>query len=568
MRKRIFRSLCLACFITLLLTATFVIGVIYTNSTKELKKEVINQSIFIREALESDADADTGYIAAIGKESENRISLISPDGTVIYDSFVQASNLENHLDRPEIQSAIANGNGDATRLSSTLGEKTYYYAVKLKSGDILRVAATSKSAFGMINSALVWIILIAIVILAFAVISARLLTDRMIKPINNLNLEEPLSNSTYEELSPLLTRLAKQNQKISGQLKELTARQKEFDDITGAMNEGLVIYGEGGNILFQNNSAKRILGDAVGKSYLELCRNVDYMKVIESAISGKSFSVKLNKHGKVYQLSANPVESSSNSYAAILFIIDITDKEQAEKMRREFSTNVSHELKTPLTSIMGYAEIIENGIAKTEDVPRFAHDIHTEAARLLTLIEDIIKLSRMDEGDLGQEFEEVDLSELCKLAINTLSEKAKAKNVTIDYSGEISSVYGIKPILYEMVYNLCDNAVNYNKDNGSVTVKLQNENGKTILSVSDTGIGIAPEHQDRIFERFYRVDKSHSKDTGGTGLGLAIVKHAAMLHNAEIALESKEGKGTTIAIAFSCSQTSKGYELPVFPKTL
>jgi two-component system phosphate regulon sensor histidine kinase PhoR len=549
MQKRVFRSICLACFITLLLTATLVISVIYNNSAEELKKEVVNQSIFISKALESDADADMEYIAAIGKESENRISLISPDGTVIYDSFIKADTLENHLDRPEIKSAISNGSGDATRLSNTLGEKTYYYAVKLNTGDILRVAATGKSAFGIISSTMIWIVLIAIVILAFAVISARLLTDRIIKPINNLNLEEPLSNSTYEELSPLLTRLEKQNQKIYSQLKELTARQQEFDDITGTMNEGLVIYGEKGNILFENNSAKRILGDAVGKSYLELCREVDYIKAIDSALSGRSLSVKLNKHGKIYQLSAHPVESSSHSYAAILFIIDITDKEQAEKMRREFSANVSHELKTPLTSIMGCAEIIENGIAKNEDIPRFAHDIHTEAARLLALIEDIIKLSRMDEGNLGREFVEVDLSKLCVSVINTLSEKAKTKNIQIDYRGNTSLIYGIEPILYEMVYNLCDNAINYNKDNGSVTVKLQNKNGKIILSVSDTGIGIAPEHRDRIFERFYRVDKSHSKDTGGTGLGLAIVKHAAMLHNAEIALESQEGKGTTIIIS-------------------
>lgn len=332
----------------------------------------------------------------------------------------------------------------------------------------------------------------------------------------------------------------------------MTAKQQEFEYITGAMNEGLVIYEEKGDILFENNSAKQILGDAVGKSYLELCRDVNYIKAIDSAISGKHLSMKLNKHGRIYQLTANPVEGKSYSYAAILFIIDITDKEQSEKIRREFSANVSHELKTPLTSIMGYAEIIENGIAKKEDIPRFAHDIHTEAARLLTLIDDIIKLSRMDEGDLCQEFVKVDLSELCKSVISTLSEKARTKNINIDYSGDISMVYGIKPLLYEMIYNLCDNAINYNKDNGKVTVKLQNGNGKINLSVSDAGIGIAPEHHDRIFERFYRVDKSHSKDTGGTGLGLAIVKHTAMLHKAEIALESQKGKGTTITVDFPC----------------
>lgn len=549
MRKRIFRSICLACFITLLLTAALVIAVIYNNSEKELKKEVINQAVFISKAIESD-DEYMDYINAIGKESENRISLISADGTVIYDSFVPAENLENHLDRPEIKAALSSGKGEATRLSGTLGEKTYYFAVKLNNGNILRIAATSKSAFGIINSAIIWIIFIAVVVLVLAVVIGGLITDFIIKPINKLNLEEPLANTAYEELSPLLSRLEKQNQKITSQVKELTARQQEFEEITGAMNEGLVIYGKSGNILFENNSAKRILGDAVGKSYLELCRDVNYIKAIDSAVSGKPFTAKLNKQGKIYQLSAYPVQGKSNSYAAILFIIDVTDKEQVEKMRREFSANVSHELKTPLTSIMGYAEIIENGIAKPEDIPRFAHDIHTEAARLLALIEDIIKLSRMDEGDLDQEFTEVDLSELCKSVLDNLSEKAKAKNIKVAYSGDSTSVCGIRPILYEMIYNLCDNAIRYNKVNGNVTVKLKNENGKTILSVSDTGIGIAPEHHERIFERFYRVDKSHSKDTGGTGLGLAIVKHAAMIHKAEIALESLEGKGTKITITF------------------
>ena len=550
MRKRIFRSICLACFITLLLTLTFIISVIYNNSAKELKKEVINHTIFISKAIELNADSHMPYITAVGKESENRISLISADGTVLYDSFAPAENLENHGDRPEIKSAILNGTGEAIRLSDTLGEKTYYYAVKLNNGNILRVAATSKSAFGIVKSAVLWIVLIAIAILVLAVIIARVITDLIIKPINKLNLNDPLSNYTYEELTPLLSRLEKQNQKILVQVKKLTSQQQEFEYITGNMKEGLVFLGENGTVLFENNSAKQILGDAVGKSYLELHRDVQYIKAIDSALAGKALRVKINKDGKMYELSANPVEGKSNAYAAVLFIVDITAKENAEKLRREFSANVSHELKTPLTSIMGYAEIIENGIAKQEDIPSFANSIYDEADRLLVLIEDILKLSRMDEGDLNQEFAEVDLSELCESAIKNLSEKAKTKNIKIDFSSNTSLVYGIKPMLYEMVYNLIDNAIIYNKHNGSIKITLQNENNKTKLSVSDTGIGIAPQHHDRIFERFYRVDKSHSKETGGTGLGLAIVKHASMLHRAEIALKSQEGKGTTITIAF------------------
>lgn len=525
-------------------------SVIYNNLTRELKKEVIHHTIFISKAIELNADSYMPYITAVGKESKSRISLISADGTVLYDSFAPAEKLENHGDRPEIKSAMSSGTGEATRLSDTLGEKTYYYAVKLSNGNILRVAATSKSILGLIRSAVPWIVIIAIAILVLAVIIARVITDLIIKPINKLNLNDPLSNRTYEELAPLLSRLEKQNQKILAQVKKLTSQQHEFEYITGNMKEGLVFLGENGTILFENNSAKRILGDAVGKSYLELHRDVQYIKAIDSALAGKALRVKMNKYSKMYELSANPVDGKSNAYAAVLFIVDITAKENVEKLRREFSANVSHELKTPLTSIMGYAEIIENGIAKQEDIPDFANSIYGEASRLLALIEDIIKLSRMDERDLDQEFAEVDLSELCESVINNLSEKAKTKNIKIDYSGNTSIVYGIKPILYEVIYNLCDNAIIYNKDNGSIKITLLVENNKTKLSVSDTGIGIAPHHHDRIFERFYRGDKSHSKETGGTGLGLAIVKHAAMLHRAEIALKSQEAKGTTITIAF------------------
>ena len=354
-----------------------------------------------------DPDDYIQYINTVGKESENRISLISPDGTVVYDSYVSAEKLKNHYDRPEIKSAILEGRGEATRLSDTLGEKTYYYAVKLENGNILRVAATGKSALGIIKSATAWLVLIVIAILFLSVIIARFITKLIIKPINNLDLDDPLSNITYDELTPLLLRLEKQNQKISSQVKELTTQQEEFEYITGAMNEGLVLMGQNGIVLFENNSAKRILGDAVGKSYLELYRDVNYIKAVDSALEGKPSSVKLNKDGRVYELSVNPIVGKSNAYDAVLFLVDITDREQGERMRREFTANVSHELKTPLTSIMGYAEIIEKGIAQEVDIPRFANRIHAEAYRLLALIEDIMKLSRMDEGKLYEEFEQV-----------------------------------------------------------------------------------------------------------------------------------------------------------------
>lgn len=549
-KKRIFLNICLACFLTLLLTTALIVGVIYEKSTIEVKKEVITQSYFISKAMELSADSGFDYITTIGKESENRVTLVSSSGKVIYDSFVSADILENHYNRPEIKSAISNGSGETTRLSDTLRKRTYYYAVRLDDGNVLRIAATGKSALGLIKSAVIWIVLIVLSILFLSIIIAKSITASIVEPINKLNIDEPLINNTYDELSPLLSRLEKQNKKIEKQLSDLSEQQQEFAYITGAMSEGLVIFNERGTVLFQNNSAKNVLGDAVGKSYLELYRDVNYIRAIESAISGKSFTVKINRNGKDYQLSANPVKGNSNLNAAVLLVMDITEKEQVEKMRREFSANVSHELKTPLTSIMGYAEIIENGIAKQEDIPNFANRIHTEAARLLTLIEDIIRLSKIDEGNLKQEFEYVELSELCQSVINELYEKGKSKQVSLQFIGSTASVYGIRQILREMIFNLCDNAINYNKDDGNVTVKLLIKNKNAQLSVSDTGIGIATEHQNRIFERFYRVDKSHSKDTGGTGLGLSIVKHSALLHRAKITVDSQVGKGTTITITF------------------
>lgn len=554
MKKRIFLSICFACFVTLFLTATFMVAVIYNNSTEQVKKEIIHQTKFIGTALTDGTndqyDQFDQYIIAIGKESENRITLIAPDGTVLYDNFVSANELGNHLDRPEIQSAVMNGKGESTRLSDTLGEKTYYFAEKLNDGNILRIACTIKTLIGLLESTIIWIVLIFISILLISVVIAVIITKLVVKPINNIDLDNPLKNDTYEELSPLLTKMEKQNQRIALQINALTERQQEFDYIVGSMNEGLIIFGEKGIVLSENNSAKAILGDSIGKSYLQLSRDIAYIKAIESALSGKSASIKLNKNARTYQLSVNPVGEKSDTYAAVLFIIDITDKEQAERMRREFSANVSHELKTPLTSIMGYAEIIENGIAKEDDIPQFVHQIRTEAARLLTLIEDILRLSRLDEGNIRQSFEAVELSELCLDVIKELNEKAKTKNVTLNFDGDIAIIKGYKTVLYEMVFNLCDNAINYNVENGSVIIRLAKDGNKIKLSVTDTGIGIAPEQQERIFERFYRVDKSHSKETGGTGLGLSIVKHAAALHEAEISLNSKVNYGTTINVTF------------------
>ncbi|MFA7673979.1 MAG: ATP-binding protein [Clostridia bacterium] len=553
MKRKIFWSILFASVIIMLLTASAIIAIMYGNTANEVKNEVKAETMYIAQALEALDNSGVAihdYIISVGNESINRITLISSDGFVMYDNYAWVENLDNHLSRPEVISALETGSGENTRLSDTLGEKTYYYAVKLENGNILRVAVTTKSILGLMRNFVVWFILISICVLIVAIMAAWLLTDTIIKPINRLDPNDPLSNDTYSELSPLLSRMEKQKNEISRQFNEMNEKQKEFDFITGGMSEGLVIFGNNGSVLSANKSAKKILGGD-GRFYTELCRDIHYLKVIDDSLHGKPAVTKMIKDNLVYQLSANPVEGRSKSYASVLFIVDITEREKAEKMRREFSANVSHELKTPLTSIMGYAEIISNGIAKKSDIPQFARQIHSEAERLLSVIEDIIKLSRLDEQDLKQEFTNVELSALCRSIITQLTEKASQSGITMTFTGDPVEISGFRPVLHEMIFNLCDNAINYNKPNGEVAVTLVRLDNTVSISVSDTGIGIAPEHQKRVFERFYRVDKSHSKETGGTGLGLSIVKHGAMLHDAEIILESKPDSGTTITLNFT-----------------
>ena len=550
MKKRIFLSICFASLISVLLSSVFIGGVIYRNSENEIKTEIRNEAFYLAHTLEF-IGCDTAYLSDTGENVSNRITLIDTDGTVLYDNYAEENDMTNHMSRPEVADAAANGTGEAVRHSNTVGEKTYYYAVRLSDGTIVRIANTSKTVYGVIRNAVGWIILISILVLIVAVVIAYLLSRSIIKPINNLNIDSPLSNNTYEELSPLLRRMDKQNAEIASKIRILKEKQNELDYITSSMSEGLVIFSETGNILSANASAGRILKGQTEGSYLMLSRDADYISCVESALKGKASTKKMKTENKVYSLSASPVANESKDYAAVLFIVDITDRELAEQMRREFTANVSHELKTPLTSILGYAEIISNGIAKPEDINGFAGRIYSEASRLMTLIQDIIHLSRLDEGELRHEFEKVNLSEVCKKAVNDLSEKAKAAKITLKEDIDDIVINGYEPVLYEIVFNLCDNAIIYNKPEGSVSVSLKSDSSKAILTVSDTGIGIAPEHQARIFERFYRVDKSRSKETGGTGLGLSIVKHGAMLHDAEIEISSKPGKGTSISITFN-----------------
>ena len=470
---------------------------------------------------------------------------------MLYDNRTNASEMENHAVRPEIAAAEQNGTGEDNRLSETFAKQTFYYAVRLKNGDVLRISATADSVFGALSSASPWIVLIILLTLLVAAVLAGWLTGLFLKPIEALDLHEPMKGEAYDELSPLLHRMDKQNRKIQAQMDELQRRQAEFDDITARMDEGLVLFSGKGMILFANHAARALFPhDSAEGSYLTLCRDANYIQVVEQALDGKGAHGKLERNGRIYELTASSVEENSAWHAAVLLIVDITERERAEQQRQEFTANVSHELKTPLTSIMGYAEIIAGGIAKPEDVAPFAGKIRTEAQRLLALIEDIIHLSRLDEGGETVAFEPVELSALCDTVRDRLQSKAAGKGIALRIEGEPAAVSGQRRTLEQMIFNLTDNAINYNKPQGSVTLTTGTENGRPFVQVADTGIGIAPADQQRVFERFYRVDKSHSKMTGGTGLGLSIVKHGAALHHAEVELKSVLGEGTCITLRF------------------
>jgi len=523
-------------------------GTVYNQFTDERKAEIKTETGYIISAYDEE---DISYLRQIGINSENRISLVAPNGTVIYDSFVDASTLENHADRPEIISALEIGNGESTRASATLGQKTYYYAVLLDDGNVLRLAATMNSMATIIDNTATIIFIILIFALVIIIVTANLLTKHIVAPINKINPEDPLSSDAYEEFSPLIVSIDKRNKKIDDQIRVLSEKQREFSEVTDGMSEALVIFGADRKILSANRSAKHVFSsyEPEGIGYLEFCRDMAYIHVVEEAFLGRPAQEKFRRDGHIYRLSADPV-GESNEFAAVLFVTDITDSERAEQIRREFSANVSHELKTPLTSILGYAEIMRNGVAKPEDFPRFTKQIYDEAGRLLSLIEDIIKLSKLDEGGLKQEFRKTDLYEICESVVSELSQKAQNADVILELQGDHLAVNGIENTLHEMIFNLCDNAIIYNRKGGSVLIDLSTVQGHPVLSVKDTGIGIAPEHQSRVFERFYRIDKSHSKATGGTGLGLSIVKHGALLHGAEVKLTSTLGQGTEINIIF------------------
>ena len=552
MKRKIWVQMCLLTMVTIVLSLVLISCVMFTQLFHSLKESVKVQAGYISSAMNLTGEQylanceDTNYAG--------RVTWIAKDGKVIFDNTMDAAAMPNHSGRPEITDAVKNGFGEAERTSDTLGSHTYYYAVQLEDGTILRVSDTTDSVLAMLWGYLPYGFLIAIVVFALAMLLAQLQTKKIVVPINSLNLENPELNDVYDELSPLLTRLAKQKKQIEGQLAELNQKQKEFSDITQNMSEGLIILNEKSMILSINQSALHIFNvrkaACLHQHILTVNRSKKLQTAVEKALAGESNTTGIEADGRRYELMANPVWLNDTVCGCMLLLPDVTEKHAAEQMRREFSANVSHELKTPLTSISGYAEIIKNGLVKQEDIPRFITCIYNETQRLIVLIDDIIRLSRLDESADDMQMESVDLNVVAHDVCHQLLPLAQRKNISLQVTGEKAVVQGIPHILQEMVTNICENAIKYNRENGSVTVIVKNTEKQVELTVADTGIGIPPEHQSRVFERFYRVDKSHSKETGGTGLGLSIVKHGAQLHHAKMKLESIPGKGTTFYLFF------------------
>ena len=552
MARKIYRNTFIVTLIAIFAASMMIILLLYQVFDNRIERELANTTQLVSDAFLSESNK-LAYVQSLQLEGM-RITWIASDGTVLYDNVANATQMENHKSRPEVIQAFQTGIGKSSRFSSTLSEKTVYYAMLQKDGTVVRLSTTQQSIWGIVLGLLPAFAVISLIVLILSAVLAKRLTRRTLKPLNELDLEHPAENETYEELSPLLNRLSQQNQHISLQMGELAKRQEELTVITDHMSEGLVVLGIQQHILSINKQAQRLFSvteeACVGKHVLTLSRDKELESVVQHAANGDGAEAIMTISGRVYQLWASPVHIDNKQAGMVLLILDITERSDAERMRKEFSANVSHELKTPLTSISGYAEIMQNGTAKREDMAEFAGRIHDEANRMISLIDDIIKLSRLDEGSIGMEKEAVDLYALSQEVAQRLASLSGQYGVDIQVHGSKQTVSGVRAILNEMVYNLCENAIKYNKRDGRVEIYVDSIDGKTQLIVKDTGIGIPPALQEKVFERFYRVDKSRARDTGSTGLGLSIVKHGALLHGATISLTSAVGKGTEIRLLF------------------
>ena len=547
MTKKIFRSTVAVGLAVLLASLVIIMGALYTYFGHVQEQQLRDELSIAAAAMESgDGEA---YLSKLHSDNY-RITWLRADGTVLYDTKADAAAMENHAQREEVRQALTNGTGESSRYSATLLEKTLYYARRLPDGTVLRLSASRVTMGVLLLSMFPAILAVIAVALILSGILAGRVSRRITRPLNTLDLEHPLENDAYEELSPLLRRLEHQRRQIDDQLRSLRRRSEEFEQITASMTEGLVLVDNGGTILSMNPAACAVFhtdAACVGQPLLTVERGSAVSHALHDAMDTGHGETRMERDGREYQFDMTRIQADGEVVGAVLLTFDVTEQAYAERNRREFTANVSHELKTPLQGIIGSAELLENGMVKQEDVPRFIGHIRKEAQRLVTLIGDIIRLSQLDEGDVMPR-ETVDLLQLTQEAADDLKTAAAEKNVSVTVEGKTACLDGVRRLLYEVIYNLCDNAIKYNVEGGSVKMTVGEQDGKAVVSVSDTGIGIAPEHQERIFERFYRVDKSHSKASGGTGLGLSIVKHAVQYHRGTVELQSEEGKGTTIRI--------------------
>lgn len=558
MKQTILQNMIILTVIAVLASAVFTTAAVYTVFNNKLREELENSADFVTDLLEAGYDLEELLRSDAVANSATRITLIAEDGEVLFDNHADIREMENHLHREEVQEALEEGSSQTVRRSRTIGTRTLYYAVRLNSGQILRFAVTTESIVYTLYRLLTLIGIMLVAVITATFLLGEKMAEGIIYPLNNLDLDNPLNNEVYGEITPLLTRIHRQNLAIEQQIQQLQAQQDDFIALTNNMAEGLIVVDKTGRIVMVNISALNLFGESnnsntsfIGKNLLVLSRDIHLNQAVEEALKGEKAEDVITVNEKSYQVFADPIFEGSAVRGALVLLIDISSKYAVEQMRKEFAGNVSHELKTPLTAISSYAELIKDGIARPEDIPEFAAHIYAETQRMISLVDDILKLSRLDEKvDLGPT-QSINLLALAGQAEQALRPLADNRQVEVKVSGRPLTVAGNEAILFEMVYNLIDNAIKYSNTGGHVDVKVLEQDGAVLLQVADQGIGIPKQHQGRVFERFYRVDKSHSKKTGGTGLGLSIVKHAALYHNAEVSLESEENKGTTVTVKFN-----------------
>ena len=555
MTKKIFRSILLAAVSVLLASLVIIMGCLYDYYRNVQEKQLRDELRLASYGVEAGGSDYLEQLASpyrFQSTADFRLTWVAPSGEVIFDTHVPASEMENHADRAEVREALTKGESGGVRYSETLTERTLYYARRLADGTVLRISISQLTVFALAMGMLQPILLTAIIAVILSALLAHRMAKSIVAPMNRLDLDKPLENDAYEELSPLLGRIYQQHRQIEAQLRELQRKTEEFEQITKSMSEGLVLLDRKGTILSINPAARTIFradSARIGQDFLVVDRGHEINLAIQNALEGGHSEVRTVRNDREYQFDISQITADGAVVGTVLLAFDVTEQAAAERSRREFTANVSHELKTPLQSIMGSAELLENGLVKQEDVPQFVGVIRREAARLVTLVEDIIHLSQLDEG-IAPAKEQVNLLELVDSAASALRERADARHISMAVTGDAAAVNGVRSFLYEMLYNLIDNAIKYNVDGGKVEVAVSTSDAGTTVSVKDTGIGIPPEYQARVFERFFRVDKSRSKASGGTGLGLSIVKHIAQYHHADLSLHSRIGEGTDISVVF------------------